>query len=205
MDNPFFRTVVNTNDQERPTIFDGSTAMSNIYMWMLFGLVVVHIDCDFRRVVLGNPVVSQSLLLLIIYFLFTAPDPANAPGLNPALVWAKTLAVYVLFVMSTKSRWYFTFATLALLLADQVVKHQYRYLLDSSGDGDGDRTTPDKKEELRRTMRIVSNTLKAAMVTTVLVGVTHYALDRMQRYGSDFSWKQFILKENRCTAMSSSK
>ncbi len=59
--------------------------------------------------------------LTAFFFLFTILD-SNNKSIYLVLVWVKTILIYVLFVLMTKSKWYFIVPVIILLLVDQTIK-----------------------------------------------------------------------------------
>lgn len=174
--------------------FDTTGALSGMYLWLLFGLLATTVNCDLQRLLQESALVRHAVSLTAFFFLFTFLD-AQARTMSLAHVWVKTLVVYALFVLTTRSKWYFALPVLALLLLDQVLKRHA-----ATGDPAGPaRDARDARDRQRRTER-VSGAINKLIIAVILVGAVHYAWLQRVEYGKAFSFAKFIFGTNRCKA-----
>ena len=121
------------------------------------------------------------------FFLFTLIDTENKS--NILSIWVKTIVVYILFVLSTKSKWYFVLPVLALLLVDQTIKKHVAIETEQK------RMTPEQELKFKDASRFINVFVTACILT----GVVHYAFLQKAEYGPKFSWGTFFLgKKGRC-------
>jgi hypothetical protein len=167
--------------------FDTNTALSGIFLWLLFGLLAPLVNCDLQRVIRKNPIVMHLVSIIAFFFLFTVIDTTNQSNLVTS--WVKTLLVYVLFVLATKSKWYFVLPTLALLIVDQsITKH---VTFEKHHDPDQwDIQRPGNKAERYRVIRRV---LLAAVILNIVIGAIQYAHLQHTEYKNRFSWVTFFV------------
>lgn len=164
--------------------FDSMTALAALYLWLMFNYLNTLLNCDLQKVLRSNVYVKHLFGLIAFYFLFTILDPNNSASVG--ITFAKTIVVYVLFMMVTKSKWYFSLTAISLLLADQVLKNHIAYLRKQDPSADVSRF------EKARTV------LEISMVVLIVVGYAHYFILQRRDYGSDFSWPKFVFGTVKC-------
>ena len=134
---------VERNDVERDNVpekkhsfkeefVSGMEITNGVLLWMLFGYVVAHLDCNLQQRLLQFPVVGYVTLLTCCFFLFVAPyynswklDAANPPATPPptlASLWSRTAVIFAFAVLWIKSKWEFSLATVLVLVAENLVK-----------------------------------------------------------------------------------
>lgn len=181
-------------DQQKPDIaevrtkvaesFDTSTVFIALYLWLIFGFLSPTINCDLQRIMVNNAYFRNLFGVISVYFLFAIFEKNKSTHIG--YVFAKSFIVYVMFLLATKSKWYFIMTVLALLLIDQIIKNHIMYL---------QTTNPDKD---------ITNYQKAragllyATVGVIVVGSFDYLLKQRKDYGKDFSWTTFLLGTNKC-------
>jgi len=166
--------------------FDTNTALSGMFLWLLFGMLAQLVNCDLTRMLNTSPWVLHGVSIVAFFFLFTVIDTSNKSNL--LTTWVKTLMVYVLFLFSTKSKAYFVLPMLGLLLVDQSLKKHAEFQSvhqpeEAWGEGS---VNARLVEEVRKWILV-------AVVLIVIVGAIDYA--RLQRieYKGRFSWSKFVL------------
>jgi hypothetical protein len=166
--------------------FDTSTALSSMYLWLLFGYLSSMINCDLQRIIKKSQLVRHLVALVAFYFLFTIIDGNNKT--NMMTIWVKTLVVYLLFVLTTKSKWYFALPTLGLLLVDQSIKKHV--------------TLSKAQDKLNESDEIrwlsISRLLNIVVTTIIVIGCIHYGILQFQQHRADFSWYKFVFGTASC-------
>lgn len=107
--------------------FDTTYALSSLYLWLLFSYLSSLINCDLQKALQSSLIVKHVTGLVAFFFLFTILD-GNSKKAGLLSTWIKTIFVYVIFVLSIKSKWYFAVPVLVLLLVDQSVKVHLAWL-----------------------------------------------------------------------------
>lgn len=167
--------------------FDTTYALSSMFLWIAFSLLVVMINCDVQRLVKSNPIVMHLLGLTAFFFLFTLLDSNNKQALY--IIYFKTMLVYFLFVLMTKSKWYFVVPVLLMLLIDQSIKKQVA--IDKANERD--------VSELQEKQRQITKLLNILIITTIVIGAIHYMYLQKLQYKNQFSlYKFFVSPANTC-------
>lgn len=166
--------------------FDTTGALSGMYLWLIFGYLAALLNCDLQRFLKQNPLCIHAFGIIAFFFLFTILDSKNKTSLG--LVWLKTFFIYLLFLLMTKSKWYFVVPVLALLLIDQSFKKDV-----AIKEANGKDVTQDKVIQQN-----VTNVLTVLIILLVIVGTSHYMYIQKAEYGKDFSVANFFLKFGNC-------
>lgn len=156
--------------------FDSTTALAGMFLWLLFGYLSSQINCDLQRMLANSVLVKHLISILAFFFLFTLIDGNNKANL--ATTWVKTLVIYGLFILTTKSKWYFVVPVLTLLLADQSIKKYLQEVKD-----------PQEKAAFERTNAIINK----AVIVVIIVGAIHYAFLQRKEHKNNFSLLKFFV------------
>lgn len=178
--------------------FDNTNALSYMFLWLIFGILGSLVNCDIQRFMRGHPAVFHGFGFLAFFFLFTLLDSNNSSSIW--LIWVKSIFVYVLFVLMTKSKWYFVLPVLALLLFDQSVKKQLAFQNAAKNADDSEHIYPEVTESFRKTVTLIVN---IAIIILILAGVIDYARIQKMQHGSDFSFYSLLLTTNACSSQKS--
>lgn len=110
----------------------GMEITNGVLLWILFGYVVAHLDCNLQQRLLQFPAIGYATLLACCFFLFVAPyhnswklDSPDPPAEQPptlAHLWKQTAVIFVFAVLWIKSKWEFSLATVLVLIAENLVK-----------------------------------------------------------------------------------
>ena len=169
--------------------FDTSSALAGLYLWLLFGFFTSLLGCDLQRLVSQNMYIKHFLALISFFFLFTLLDPGNRSSISQ--IWLKTVLVYVLFVMSTKSKAWASILILVLLIIDQTLKTQLNYLNTQESP---DAAVISRLEQWRRL-------LYQLMIVVIVAGFAHYYIYQKGEYGDTFNLPSFIFGTPKCREM----
>lgn len=162
--------------------------LSGIYLWLLFGFLSVYVNCDLQRFLRNNPVVLHLVGLYTFFFLFTSLDSNNKAGLF--VTWIKTFVIYVLFLLTTKSKWYFAVSVLLLLLVDK----SYKYYVEQNKR----MWNNEKRESLAKFQEALTYWLTFSIIAIIFIGVIHYIYLQKIEYKSKFSYWTFFMERGNC-------
>lgn len=176
-----------------PSTFDTPTALSGLYLWLLFGFFTSLLGCDLQRLVSQNMYIKHLLALVCFFFLFTVLDPANST--NVFQTWLKTLLVYGLFVMSTKSKAWASIAVVLLLIVDQTIKMHMNYI--SNNEDTSSESTRNKLNKFKQIRRA----LYASIVVIIVAGFIHYYMYQKSEYGDQFDFTAYLFGVPKCRDM----
>jgi len=172
--------------------FDTTSALAGMFLWLIFGYLTVMVNCDLQRAIMKNPLVIHVCGLTAFIFLFTLLDGDNDGPVYKLLL--QSVAVYALFVMMTKSKWYFVSLVLLLLLADQLLKKHVDFKRAAAS---SDASNASEVEALVVLQARVSTAILCSIVLIVFVGTAHYAYLQRIEYGKNFSWYKLFISTNR--------
>lgn len=167
--------------------FDEMSALAALYLWLMFNYLQSLLNCDLQKILHENVYVKHLLGLIAFYFLFTVLDPNN--NVSVGTIFVKTLVVYILFMMITKSKWYFAMTAVGLLLVDQILKNHISYLQKK------DATVDVKKYEKARF------SIEMLMIAVIVLGYIHYFILQRRDYKGEFSWLKFIFGTKTCKGL----
>lgn len=164
-------------------IFDTMDALSLILMWIIFGYLMVLLNCDLQRLLINTPLFLHGMAILVVFFLMTTIDPNNKSA-NLLEIFSKTVFVYVCFLLVTKSKWYFALPVIVVISIDQVIK----------------RAEASKSVEDRLSSnKIYHYGVRGLIVLLVTLGSIDYARLQKLEYKADFTWFKFFFGlSNRC-------
>lgn len=177
------------------TSFDTTYALSSMYLWLLFAFLSSMVNCDLQRFMQGSQIVRHLTALIAFFFLFTLIDSSNTTSLSQTLI--KTVFVYIIFVLSTKSKWYFAVPVLVLLLVDQSIKKHVSYMTGLNATAtaaEGVPVTPFDPHDYGKARRIIN----IAVIVIVIIGSIQYMTLQYIEYGGRFSFSKFIVGTDTC-------
>ena len=117
--------------------FDIRFAIAALYLWLLFGFLSSMVSCDMQRLMNDNIVFRHTVGITAFLLLFTTLDSDNKD--NVFQTWKKTIMVYFVFLLLTKSKWYFSVPTLFLIVLDQSINIQIRYLINNNRESESNK------------------------------------------------------------------
>lgn len=164
------------SNNELTSIFDTTTALSSIYLWLLLGHLSTMISCDTQRLMNNNIVFRHIICLVAFFFLFTVLDPASNKY-SLTIIWKKTIFVYIIFLFMLKSKIYFSIPVLVLLMIDQHIKIYMSKLTDNSKIA--------KYTDIR-------TKINYANISIVVAGFIHYVYRQKKEFGADFKFNKLL-------------
>lgn len=166
--------------------FDTTTALAGMFLWIVFNYLSGMLNCDLQRL-MKNPLVLHMVGLTAFFFLFALLDTNNKTSI--LIIWLKTVFVYAMFVLMTKSKWYFVLPVLALLLVDQTLKRDMAFK-EAAGEEIDDKMKSDRKR--------ISSIINILIIAIIVVGTLHYGILQKRDHKNDFSFTKLIFGVSRC-------
>jgi hypothetical protein len=159
--------------------FDARSALSGLYLWLLFGYLSSMVSCDMQKWMNDSILFRHFVGIIAFFFLFTIIDTNNISPIY--IIWGKTIFIYFIFLLMIKSKWYFSLPVLIILIIDQSLKSHSDYL---------NKTKPDDKQilELNKTR----NALYIAMLSLIVIGFIHYFFRQLYEFGPNFSFTKLL-------------
>ena len=165
--------------------FDASTALAGLYLWLIFGFFTSLLGCDLQRLVSQNILVKHFLALFAFFFLFSVIDQSNKSDVGTT--WLKTILVYILFMLSIKSKNATSIAFVMLLIVDQTIKLHMEY------------KTQNNDYSNMETFRRVRAWLFLTLIAVAVIGFVLYFIRQYSDHYDDFSFVTFFFGSNKCS------
>ena len=165
---------------------DIRTAIAGLYLWLLFGFLSSIVSCDVKRLMTHNVFFRHIVGIISFFLLFTVIESDNE--LDVFSIWAKTVYIYFIFLLMTKSKWYFSIPVLLLLVVDQSLKFQIKF-------EESRKENKENKENDPTILRYenIRNNLYVCIIALIVAGFVHYAFRQYNEYGSNFSLVKLLL------------
>ena len=161
-------------------MIDVRTAIAGLYLWLLFGYLSSIVSCDMKHLMTHNLWFRHIVGIIAFFLLFTVIETDNESDISN--IWIKTMYIYFIFLLMTKSKWYFSIPVLLLLVVDQSFKFQMKF--------------EEKRKNNGPTMALYENIrdkLNICIIALIVIGFIHYAIRQYGEYGSKFSLIKLIL------------
>ncbi len=165
--------------------FDTTNALAGMFLWLIFGFLSHLINCDLQRFLLTNPFWIHFFGIVAFFFLFALVDN-NTKSIS--IIWFKTIVVYLLFILMTKSRWYFAVPIIILLVITQSMKKELEIRKKNNED----------IKEFERTQEVTTGIIQIVIICLIFVGTSHYLSIQYKEHGRNFSLFKFFFKPNKC-------
>jgi hypothetical protein len=167
-------------------MFDMRTAITGLYIGLLFGLLSTLLSCDMKRLINNNMYFRHLIGLISFFLLFTITDKDNKNELNIKTIWINTIFVYGLFIMMTKSKWYFSIPALILIVVDQSYKFQIEFIHEKNKENEQNNEKIQLYEKDRKYIDVT-------ILIIIFTGFIHYTLRQYTQFGSKFSFSKLLL------------
>lgn len=160
--------------------FDVKFALSALYLWLLFGFLSSMVSCDLQRWMMSNWLFRHVIGIISFLLLFTIIDTSNQVSIN--ILIAKTLIVYFIFILMTKSKWYYALPVLILLTIDQLCKAQVDYY---------NKDKEKYKNKIENFIKI-REILSVLIVLFIIIGFVSYTIRQKNEYKEKFSINRLL-------------
>ncbi len=179
------------------------TAIAGLYLWLLFGFLSTIVSCDIKRLMTHNVFFRHTVGIISFFLLFTVIEPDNE--MDVFSIWIKTIYIYFIFLLMTKSKWYFSIPVLFLLLVDQSLKFQISFekqkeKIEKRENGEngktvetGEKVEPGEKDSIIVRYENIRNKLNVSIIALIVVGFLHYTFRQYNELGPKFSLVKLIL------------
>jgi hypothetical protein len=164
-------------------MIDVRTAIAGLYLWLLFGFLSTMVSCDIKRLMTTNVYVRHVVGIISFFLLFTVIETENEMDIFS--IWTKTIYIYFIFLLMTKSKWYFSIPVFLLLIIDQSLKFQIKF----------EYKQKTNKQVITRYENIRDH-IYTGIIGLIVVGFLHYTVRQYNEYGSKFSLVKLLLYHN---------
>ena len=172
------------------------TAVAGLYLWLLFGFLSSIVSCDIKRLMTHNVFFRHVVGIISFFLLFTVLEPDNE--MDVVSIWIKTFYIYLIFLLMTKSKWYFSIPVLLLLLVDQSLKFQINFEkkkevkdADLGENGTGENVENGENDSIIVRYENIRNKLNVSIIALIVVGFLHYTFRQYNEFGPKFSLIKF--------------
>jgi len=165
--------------------------LTGVYLWLLFGYMSLYLNCDLQRILNNNSGMLHLFGFVTVFLLFTNQAPKDV-RIHPGKLFLRTLSVYVLWILASKTKWYVILSVLFILFAYQMAILIIDYIYHPSVS-----TT----EETRKKQNIKDKLALGVLVTlstVVVFGVFDYMGHQMAERRDQFSFWDFFIKRGLC-------
>jgi hypothetical protein len=162
--------------------------IASIYFWLLFGGISDTISCDLKKLFL-NPYFRHFTAIISIFLLFVIIDKNKEGAFE---IWKNTLILYILYVLFTKSKFYFSIPIIILVLIDQTFNSETLNLKEKYKNINEDKNvyeTIDKYNNYR-------NYIHYIIIFLIITGFIHYYFRQKNKFKNKFSLFKFIFDIN---------
>jgi hypothetical protein len=168
-------------------MIDVRTAIAGLYLWLLFGFLSTMVSCDIKRLMTTNVYVRHVVGIISFFLLFTVIETENE--LDIFSIWMKTVYIYFIFLLMTKSKWYFSIPVFLLLIIDQSLKFQIKFEENKKQKQNTNKQVIARYENIR-------DHIYTGILVLIAVGFLHYTARQYNEYGSKFSLVKLLLYHN---------
>ena len=182
------------------------TAIAGLYLWLLFGFLSTIVSCDIKQLMTHNMVFRHTVGIISFFLLFTVIERDN--DMDISNVWIKTIYIYFIFLLMTKSKWYFSIPVLFLLVVDQSLKFQIMFeenkkekkgkevtkVTEITGVTEGtDGTEGTEIDLVMARYENIRSKLNVCIIALIVVGFLHYTFRQYNEFGTKFSFVKLLL------------
>lgn len=162
-----------------------STRSIGLFGLMYFIIAANYVNdmfsCDLRRLLSNSLVAKHVVLLLGALFWVTESNSNDKFG----VLLIEAFVIYMLFVLSTKSKSYFLMPILGLAVVDQLLRLYIK-------------STPDLSDKTKRNLDITRMTVQGLCAVTIVGSFVGYLIKQVRDKGTDFKFSTFMLGTIKC-------
>ena len=172
-----------------------TTSLNGVYLWLFFGYLSAYMNCDLQRLIQNNTVFLHVFGLITFFFLFTSElTPKKPIGVQ----FLNTIIVYCVWLLATKTKWYFILSTLAALIINQSIQYQTNILIENTMDDD-------KRSSYEKIKERTSFWTTVIILCVTSIGVIHYIYLQKKEYKGKFSYLNFFFEKGKCKEIAPNK
>jgi hypothetical protein len=173
-------------DKAAPVTYKYTSSRSIGLFGLLYFVVAANFvgdlfACDLRRLLTNSLVAKHAILLLGALFWVTESGSNDKFG----ILLLEAFVIYMLFVLSTKSKAYLLFPILGLAVVDQLLRLYVK-------------STPDLSEKTKRNLDVARMTVQGLCVATIVGSFVGYLIKQVRDKGTGFNFATFMLGTIKC-------
>lgn len=162
------------------------SAVGLFYLIVAGNFIGDTFSCDLQRL-LTHSTLAKHGVLLVGSLIWVCEGSGDADTSTFLQLIAKALAIYVLFVLSTKSKRWTLLPLLAVMIVDQLLRIWEK--------------TSEATHPAAKRVMLFRKCLHALCITIIVAGTLFYAHRQIRDKSTEFSWARFILGTNTCRGL----
>lgn len=174
-----------------------------LYYSILLGFLASYINCDLQRMINDKPFVVHIIGFMCMLFIYITQDTK----LPISSIFLRTLFIYFIYVLITKSKWYFALTSISILLGYGLALRYFimqkrdskmevtNESVDTSSDDTNYTDYPPYDEDYEKR---VLNIIRLILLLSIILGTIQYAYLQYIEYGSKFSLITFFIGTGKC-------
>lgn len=161
------------------------------YLWLLFGFLSTSVSCDMNRLLNNNILIRNIIGIMSFFLLFAVIDKdSNESLLNLTF---KTIFVYILFLLMSKNKWYFSLPILSLIFIERAVQVYINNKLKINNDDDiNNPSLIIIDHDYIHKINKIQEYLRICIYTLIILGFISYAYRQKKHFKHNFSLYKLI-------------
>lgn len=173
---------------------DTTFILASAFLWVVSGIFTI--GCDLQKQLTENLIFRHSAGIIAFFFLFCVVG--NKSSQHILTIWIKTFIIYFIFLLLSKSKWYFSLPIVAIILLDQGLSIQEKYL-ENINKEESNKThlnsdpninlNPNVNSNLNtiKTYRQIRKPLSSIVIILIFIGFISYVYRQYNEFGSNFN------------------
>ena len=170
--------------------------LASVYFWLLFGGIGDTLSCDLKKS-FENPIFRQFTAIISIFLLFVIIDKNDAGAYE---IWKNTLILYVFYLLLTKSKWYFSIIIIILVLIDQTLFSENKYLSNKNitNNSNNSNNNSNNSNNSNNNLKLIEKYdtyrkyIQYVIIFLIIFGSIHYFLRQKNKFGKNFDMFKFL-------------
>jgi hypothetical protein len=159
---------------------DSTFILASAFLWVVAG--VFTIGCDLQNQLNNNLLFRHSIGIIAFFFLFCVIG--NKSSQHILSIWIKTFILYFLFLLLSKSKWYFSLPIIALILLDQSLNIQQKHLENNEKQSNDKSASSNENIQLYKNIR---KPIPSIIVILIVIGFISYTYRQYNEFGPNFN------------------
>ena len=169
--------------------------IASVYFWLLFGGIGDTLSCDLKKA-FDYPLFRHFTAIISIFLLFVIIDKNDSGAFE---IWKNTLFLYIFYVLLTKNKWYFSIPIILLVLIDQTILSENKYLekimINENNDENNNKNNDENNNENISKIEKYEKYrlyLQYTIIGLIIFGSIHYLIRQKMKFKNKFNLFTFI-------------
>lgn len=179
------------------------------YLILFCNFVPELVGCRLRNFLRENMLSKHVIGFLLLFFLVVLVAPGGTNGSDMRLVnkLCLSIAIYVWFLITTRSHMSVMIVQIALLMILYLVNAKRKLVQSSSNEpdaSDASKASDASRQTQVDKLEMIENVIGVSLLIISIVGFATYAIEKKREYGTDFSVSTFVFGKTECRGWSPS-